>query len=115
MIGGYLMPNLSRNLVHLRWNHSASYIGIPTALEDIRLLLDQRLEAHSYAKLECMTQCISFLDNSDSTDDIEAIVARWIARGTIEELISLPIPIALWDSSTSAVGDANIFVFFILS
>ncbi|MBA0875780.1 hypothetical protein Goshw_006946 [Gossypium schwendimanii] len=23
-----------------------SYIGIPTALEDIRLLLDQRLEAH---------------------------------------------------------------------
>ncbi|MBA0875777.1 hypothetical protein Goshw_006946 [Gossypium schwendimanii] len=30
-----------------RWNHSASYIGIPTALEDIRLLLDQRLEAHA--------------------------------------------------------------------
>ncbi|MBA0875778.1 hypothetical protein Goshw_006946, partial [Gossypium schwendimanii] len=29
------------------WNHSASYIGIPTALEDIRLLLDQRLEAHT--------------------------------------------------------------------
>ncbi|MFQ6641612.1 hypothetical protein Gotur_014812 [Gossypium turneri] len=99
MIGGYLMPDLSRNLVHLRWllklvdfravgefswesavlatlyremcemtpptkakigdlkyncmlkiylirwNHSASYVGIPTALEDIRLLLDQRSEA----------------------------------------------------------------------
>ncbi|MFQ6624159.1 hypothetical protein Gotur_003471 [Gossypium turneri] len=116
MIGGYLMPDLSRNLVHLmwllklvdfraagefslgsavlatlyremceatppnkakiggclsllqswaqfrfpflhprvnhpytfplitRWNHPASYIGIPTALEDIRLLLDQRSE-----------------------------------------------------------------------
>ncbi|MBA0552243.1 hypothetical protein Golob_023072, partial [Gossypium lobatum] len=28
------------------WNHSASYFGIPTALEDIRLLLNQRLEAH---------------------------------------------------------------------
>ncbi|KAH1064774.1 hypothetical protein J1N35_029761 [Gossypium stocksii] len=28
-----------------RWNHSASYVGIPTSLEDIRLLLDQRLEA----------------------------------------------------------------------
>ncbi|MFQ6625540.1 hypothetical protein Gotur_005034 [Gossypium turneri] len=28
-----------------RWNHLASYIGIPTALKDIRLLLDQRLEA----------------------------------------------------------------------
>ncbi|MFQ6624148.1 hypothetical protein Gotur_003384 [Gossypium turneri] len=23
-----------------RWNHSASYVGIPTALEDIRLLLN---------------------------------------------------------------------------
>ncbi|KAH1048368.1 hypothetical protein J1N35_039152 [Gossypium stocksii] len=117
IIGGYLMPDLSRNLVHLRWlqklvdfraagklswgsaelatlyremcgatvptkakirgclsllqswaryrlpflrprmnhphtfplitswNHSASYVGIPTSLEDIRLLLDQRLEA----------------------------------------------------------------------
>ncbi|KAG8475721.1 hypothetical protein CXB51_032523 [Gossypium anomalum] len=28
-----------------RWNHSASYVGIPTSLEDIRLLLDQRSEA----------------------------------------------------------------------
>ncbi|MBA0771777.1 hypothetical protein Gotri_007251 [Gossypium trilobum] len=69
MIGGYLMPDLSRNLVHLRWllklvdfrtvsefswgsavlatlwNHLASYVGIPTALENIRLLLDQRSEA----------------------------------------------------------------------
>ncbi|MFQ6649535.1 hypothetical protein Gotur_022676 [Gossypium turneri] len=72
MIGDYLMPNLSRNLVHLRWllklvdfraagkfswvfavlatlfremwNHLVSYVGIPTALEDIRLLLDQRSE-----------------------------------------------------------------------
>ncbi|MBA0779890.1 hypothetical protein Gotri_004072, partial [Gossypium trilobum] len=24
-----------------RWNHLASYVGIPTALEDIRLLLHQ--------------------------------------------------------------------------
>ncbi|MBA0681817.1 hypothetical protein Goari_023591 [Gossypium aridum] len=29
-----------------KWNHSASYVGILTALEDIRLLLDQRLETH---------------------------------------------------------------------
>ncbi|MFQ6657903.1 hypothetical protein Gotur_027379, partial [Gossypium turneri] len=28
------------------WNHSMSYVGIPTALKDIRLLLDQRPEAH---------------------------------------------------------------------
>ncbi|MBA0611054.1 hypothetical protein Godav_011769 [Gossypium davidsonii] len=57
------MPNLSRNLIHLRWllklvdfrvagelswgwNHSASCVGIPTALGEIRLLLDQRSEAH---------------------------------------------------------------------
>ncbi|KAG8500704.1 hypothetical protein CXB51_004516 [Gossypium anomalum] len=91
MIGGYLMLDLSRNLVHLRWllklidfratrelswgsvvlailyretcramppnkakiggclsllqswqNHPASYVEIPTALEDIRLQLDQQ-------------------------------------------------------------------------
>ncbi|KAG8482226.1 hypothetical protein CXB51_026956 [Gossypium anomalum] len=96
MIGGYLMLNLSRNLVHLRWllklvdfratgelswgfavlatlykemcgamrpnkakiggclsllqswarwNHSTSYVGIPTSLEDMRLVLNQRSEA----------------------------------------------------------------------
>ncbi|KAG8478700.1 hypothetical protein CXB51_028544 [Gossypium anomalum] len=28
-----------------RWNHPTSYIGIPTTLEDIQLLLDQQLEA----------------------------------------------------------------------
>ncbi|MBA0786771.1 hypothetical protein Gotri_026164 [Gossypium trilobum] len=30
---------------HNKWNHSTSYVEIPTAFEDIRLLLDQRLEA----------------------------------------------------------------------
>ncbi|KAK5770355.1 hypothetical protein PVK06_046505 [Gossypium arboreum] len=45
MIGGSLMQDLSQNLIHLRWNHLASYVGIPAALEDIRLLLDQRSEA----------------------------------------------------------------------
>ncbi|KAG8483172.1 hypothetical protein CXB51_022149 [Gossypium anomalum] len=29
------------------WNHSASYVGIPIALEDIRLPLDQRSEVHT--------------------------------------------------------------------
>ncbi|MFQ6650392.1 hypothetical protein Gotur_022119, partial [Gossypium turneri] len=29
----------------IRWNHSASYVGIPTSLDDIRLLLDQQSEA----------------------------------------------------------------------
>ncbi|MBA0854893.1 hypothetical protein Goshw_006406 [Gossypium schwendimanii] len=54
----------------IRWNHSASYVGIPTTLEDIRLLLDQQSEVQSYARLECMARCISFPDDSDSTDDI---------------------------------------------
>ncbi|KAH1056635.1 hypothetical protein J1N35_034700 [Gossypium stocksii] len=73
IIGDYLMSDLSRNLVHLRWllklvdfraagelcwgstvlaalyqemwNHSTSYVGIPTSLEGIRLLLNQRSEA----------------------------------------------------------------------
>ncbi|KAK5839199.1 hypothetical protein PVK06_007969 [Gossypium arboreum] len=30
-----------------RWNHSASYVGIPTSLEDIRLLLDQQSEVQT--------------------------------------------------------------------
>ncbi|KAG8490516.1 hypothetical protein CXB51_015776 [Gossypium anomalum] len=38
------------------WNHLASYVGIPTTLEDIRLLLDQRSKAHvplvNYATIE---------------------------------------------------------------
>ncbi|XP_012481108.1 serine/threonine-protein phosphatase 7 long form homolog [Gossypium raimondii] len=92
MTGGYLIPDLSRNLVHLRWllklidfravgefnwgsavlatlnwdmcgatpptkaKIRASYVGIPIALEDIRLLLDQRSEAQvplvNYATVE---------------------------------------------------------------
>ncbi|MBA0875200.1 hypothetical protein Goshw_027834 [Gossypium schwendimanii] len=30
-----------------RWNHPTSYVGMPTALEDIRLLLDQQSEAQA--------------------------------------------------------------------
>ncbi|MFQ6667079.1 hypothetical protein Gotur_033220 [Gossypium turneri] len=29
----------------MRWNHPATYVGIPTTLEDRQLLLDQRSEA----------------------------------------------------------------------
>ncbi|MFQ6652860.1 hypothetical protein Gotur_024536, partial [Gossypium turneri] len=73
IIGGYLMPDTSRSRVHLRWllklvdfreagefswgsavlatlyremwNHPASYCGLSSELEDIRLLLEQRSEA----------------------------------------------------------------------
>ncbi|MBA0679622.1 hypothetical protein Goari_011381, partial [Gossypium aridum] len=31
------------------WNHVASYVEIPTALEDIRLLLDHQSKAHDPA------------------------------------------------------------------
>ncbi|MBA0664347.1 hypothetical protein Goklo_004369 [Gossypium klotzschianum] len=37
-----------------------------------------------------------------------------IARGIVGDLISFLIPIALWDSNTSAVGDANTSALFIL-
>ncbi|MBA0572132.1 hypothetical protein Golob_002493, partial [Gossypium lobatum] len=58
------------------WNHPASYVGIPTALEDIQLLLDQRSEAQirtvNYATVEM-----------HQTDSVTAI---WIlttdSRGT---------------------------------
>ncbi|MFQ6665065.1 hypothetical protein Gotur_031929 [Gossypium turneri] len=46
----YIFPLITR------WNHSTSYVGIPTALEDIRLLLDQLSEAQvplvNYATVE---------------------------------------------------------------
>ncbi|KAH1082229.1 hypothetical protein J1N35_021990 [Gossypium stocksii] len=39
-----------------RWNHLTSYVGIPTALDDIQLLLNQRSEAQvplvNYATVE---------------------------------------------------------------
>ncbi|MBA0857712.1 hypothetical protein Goshw_016028 [Gossypium schwendimanii] len=55
IIEGILMPDESRNLVHLRWllklvdfravgELSWGHVGLPTELQDIRLLLDQRLE-----------------------------------------------------------------------
>ncbi|KAG8501045.1 hypothetical protein CXB51_003142 [Gossypium anomalum] len=44
----FLCPRVDHPYTFLlitRWNHSASYVEIPTSLEDIRLLLDQRSEA----------------------------------------------------------------------
>ncbi|MFQ6625945.1 hypothetical protein Gotur_005671, partial [Gossypium turneri] len=62
IIGGLLMFDKSRNLIHLRWylkvvdfrevgelswgwNHGLSYVGLLDDLRDIQLLLDQQLEA----------------------------------------------------------------------
>ncbi|KAG8498097.1 hypothetical protein CXB51_007446 [Gossypium anomalum] len=130
MIRGYLMPDLSQNLVHLtwllklidfravdefslgsavlatlyremcratpsnkakiggclsllqswarfhfsflrpRWNHSASYVGIPTALEDIRLLLGQRSEAQlrSHWSTMLLSRCTRRIECCDNLD-----------------------------------------------
>ncbi|MFQ6637181.1 hypothetical protein Gotur_013120, partial [Gossypium turneri] len=46
----FLRPRVNHPYTFLlitRWNHPPSYIGIPAALEDIRLLLDQRPEAQT--------------------------------------------------------------------
>ncbi|MBA0560993.1 hypothetical protein Golob_017855 [Gossypium lobatum] len=57
-IRGFPMLDKSRNLIHLRWNFGASYVGLPEQLKDIRLLLDQCLEAvMSYADL-AIVKCI---------------------------------------------------------
>ncbi|KAK5838947.1 hypothetical protein PVK06_007695 [Gossypium arboreum] len=69
----FLRPRMNHPITFsliMRWNYLASYVGIPTALEDIRLLLDQRSEAQSYAMLEHMAWCISFPDDFDSIYDI---------------------------------------------
>ncbi|KAH1097618.1 hypothetical protein J1N35_014539 [Gossypium stocksii] len=42
-------------------------------------------------------------------------IYRPSSQETIREYISFPIPITLWDSNTSAVGDANTSAFFVLS
>ncbi|KAH1064508.1 hypothetical protein J1N35_029495 [Gossypium stocksii] len=44
IIGGILMSDKSRNLIHLRWNYGPSYAGLPNEFRDIQLLLDQRSE-----------------------------------------------------------------------
>ncbi|KAH1047491.1 hypothetical protein J1N35_038275 [Gossypium stocksii] len=128
--GGQIKMCWLRDTFSEWWNHPAIYVGIPTTLKDIQLLLDQRSEAQvslvNYAtiemhqtdrvlRLKCMARYISFPDDSNSTDNIYVIVTRRIARGTVGELISLPISIALWDSNTFTVGDANTSTFFILS
>ncbi|XP_040947816.1 uncharacterized protein [Gossypium hirsutum] len=44
----FLLPRLNHPYTFLlitRWNHLASYAGLPSSLEDVRLLLDQRSEA----------------------------------------------------------------------
>ncbi|MBA0610850.1 hypothetical protein Godav_011624 [Gossypium davidsonii] len=136
MIGGYLMSDLSRNLVHLRWllklinfrvvgkfswgsvvlatlyremcevrppnkakiggcqsllqswaqwNHSASYVGIPTALEDIRLLLDQRSEAQfQWTPYEDPTIQVVILDEFFQNSNIWHVKVPLVNYATVE-------------------------------
>ncbi|MFQ6650209.1 hypothetical protein Gotur_022175 [Gossypium turneri] len=61
LVGGILMLDKSQNLIHIRWNHRPSYVGLPEHVEDIRLLLDQHLKAEfewmSYVDLDII-ECI---------------------------------------------------------
>ncbi|MBA0625080.1 hypothetical protein Godav_010325 [Gossypium davidsonii] len=51
----------------IRWNHSASYVGILTALKDIRLQLDQRSEAHIWhAKVPLVNYATVEMHQTDS-------------------------------------------------
>ncbi|PPS19742.1 hypothetical protein GOBAR_AA00825 [Gossypium barbadense] len=51
----------------MRWNHGLSYVGMPDELDDVRLLLDQRLETKfewmSYADPEIISFLSKMLDN----------------------------------------------------
>ncbi|MBA0879062.1 hypothetical protein Goshw_019670, partial [Gossypium schwendimanii] len=106
MIGGYLMPDLSRNLVHLKWllklvdfravgefswwstvlatlwNHSASYVGILTVLEDIRLLLNQRSEAQTPYEDPKIQVVIS--DEFFQNLNIWHVKVPWVNYATVE-------------------------------
>ncbi|MFQ6663179.1 hypothetical protein Gotur_030796 [Gossypium turneri] len=79
MIAGYLMPNLLRNLVHL------SYVGIPTALEDIRLLLDQRSEAQfQWTPYEDLAIRAVILDEFFQNPNILHVKVPFVNYATIE-------------------------------
>ncbi|KAK5794448.1 hypothetical protein PVK06_035674 [Gossypium arboreum] len=60
------------------WNHSASYVGIPTSLEDIRLLLDQRSEAQ-----------FQWTPNEDST--IQAVIPDEIFQNSNIWHVKVPL------------------------
>ncbi|KAK5843392.1 hypothetical protein PVK06_005848 [Gossypium arboreum] len=51
-----------------RWNHSASYVGIPTTPEDIWLLLDQRSEAHQFRFRKLILVTPEVLDDEHKID-----------------------------------------------
>ncbi|MFQ6623494.1 hypothetical protein Gotur_003288 [Gossypium turneri] len=46
-----IFTSSSEPIIYILTHNEASYVGIPTALEDIRLLLDQRSEAHTLEAL----------------------------------------------------------------
>ncbi|KAG8501017.1 hypothetical protein CXB51_003085 [Gossypium anomalum] len=50
------------------WNHSASYVGIPTALEDIRLLLDQTSEVQSHWSTMLLLRCTKQIECCSNLD-----------------------------------------------
>ncbi|KAH1108022.1 hypothetical protein J1N35_011790 [Gossypium stocksii] len=68
-----------------RWNHFASYVGIPTSLKDIRLLLDQRSEAQfQWTPYEDPTIRAVILDKFFQNSNIWHVKAPLVNYATVE-------------------------------
>ncbi|MBA0635740.1 hypothetical protein Godav_029460, partial [Gossypium davidsonii] len=67
------------------WNHSTSYVGIPTALEDIRLLLDQQSEAQfQWTPYEDLVIRAVILDEVFQNPNILHVKVPFVNYATIE-------------------------------
>ncbi|KAG8496658.1 hypothetical protein CXB51_007796 [Gossypium anomalum] len=74
----FLRPRVNHPYIFpliMRWKHSTSYVGIPTALEDIRLLLDQRSEAQEPEVLDDQHRIDLRQTNMNWLDPWQAIFA----------------------------------------
>ncbi|KAK5772735.1 hypothetical protein PVK06_049029 [Gossypium arboreum] len=68
-----------------RWNHPASYVGIPTALEDIQLLLEQWLEAQfQWTPYEDLTIRVIIPDEFFQKPNIRHVKASLVNYATVE-------------------------------
>ncbi|KAK5845352.1 hypothetical protein PVK06_001524 [Gossypium arboreum] len=101
------------------WKSRGISKSVSKGNERALLIQGEEMTAQAHQQRPHNHQPNASTDNTHSTTPSDyakcAIVTGGITRGTIGELISLPITITLWDSSTSAMGDANTFTFFILS
>ncbi|MBA0713602.1 hypothetical protein Golax_012627, partial [Gossypium laxum] len=76
-----------------RWNHSASYAGIRTALEDIQFLLDQRSEAQALIPDE-LFQNLNSWHVKVSLVNYATVEIHWTDRMLRQFRFQQPIPVA---------------------